>query len=217
MEKAIKARPIYTLGEELFNSISHGIGTLLAIAGCVVAIVTAACSGSPVKVVGASIYGAGLIILFLMSTLYHALANDKAKKVFRVFDHTSIYILIACSYTPITLVTLNGALGWTIFGIVWAVSIVGIVLNSVSIEKFKKFSMISYLALGWCIVPAIMPLVRSLHTTGLVFLVLGGIMYTLGFIFYKMKSIRYMHSVWHMFVLVGAILQYFCILLYVVK
>ncbi|MBQ4100146.1 MAG: hemolysin III family protein [Oscillospiraceae bacterium] len=203
----------YTLGEEITNSITHGIGALLGVAGLVILLVF---SNNAWEAVSSSIYGASMIMLFTMSTLYHALSNEKAKKVFRIFDHTSIFFLIAGTYTPITLVLLNGALGWVLFGIVWAAAIVGIVLNSISIERFKKFSMICYIASGWCIVIAIYPLIKAIATGGLVLLVLGGVAYTLGIIFYKKKTVRYMHAIWHIFVLLGAILQYFSILKYVI-
>lgn len=216
MDKLYKSVKLYSIGEEIANSITHGIGTLLSIAACIILIVTAAFSGSAIKVVSVSIFGASLILMFIMSTLYHALTNEKVKRVFKIFDHTAIFVLIAGTYTPIALVTLNGILGWTIFGIVWAVAIVGIVLNSISIEKFKKFSMIAYIAMGWCIVPVFKPLIDKLALGGIVFLVIGGLLYTLGVIFYKMKAIKYMHSIWHVFVLAGAISQYFCIQLYVI-
>lgn len=212
-----KSKKLYTVGEEVANAVTHGIGTLLSIAACVLLIVFAAQSGSAMKVVCASIYGACLIILFLMSTLYHAIVPEKAKRVFRIFDHTSIFVLIAGSYTPIALVTLGGALGWTIFGIVWGVSVLGIVLNSISIERFKRFSMILYVALGWCVIFVIKTVLEKLPLPAFLLLLAGGIAYTLGIVFYKMKNVKYMHSVWHLFVLAGAILQYFCVQLYVVS
>lgn len=208
--------PVYTLGEEIANSITHGIGALLAIAGCAVLIVFAALTGDPYKIVSSSVFGASLILLFLMSTLYHSLTNPTAKYVFRVFDHTSIFILIAGTYTPLTLVTLRGIWGWTIFGLVWASALLGIILNAVSIERFKKFSMLCYVASGWCIIAAIFPLIQKLDMTGVLFLVAGGIFYTVGLLFYSLNKIRYMHSIWHLFVLAGAIFHYFCILFYVV-
>ncbi len=210
-----KAKKMYTVGEEIVNSITHGIGALLSVAACVIMIVTAAKAGSSMQVVCASIYGACLIILFTMSTLYHALVPEKAKKVFRVFDHTSIFILIAGTYMPIVLVAIGGALGWTMFGIIWGLAILGIVLNSVSIEKFKVFSMIAYLAMGWCVLFIAKPVLNVMNIKGIVLLVIGGIAYTLGLIFYKKKEIKYMHSIWHLFVLAGAILHYFCVQFYV--
>ncbi len=206
----------YTLGEELFNSISHGVGALGAIACCAVIVVFAALTRDPWKIVSASVYGICMILLFLFSTLYHSLTNATAKKVFRAFDHLGIFLLIAGSYTPITLVTLRGPLGWTLFGVVWGAAVLGIVFNAISVERFKKFSMIAYIATGWTVVLAIVPLVRSIPLPGIILMVIGGLMYTIGIVFYKMKKIRYMHSVWHLFVLAGALFQYFAILFYVI-
>lgn len=206
----------YTLGEELFNSISHGVGALGAIACCTVIVVFAAFTRDPWKIVSASVYGTCMILLFLFSTLYHSLTNATAKKVFRAFDHLGIFLLIAGSYTPITLVTLRGPIGWTLFGVVWGAAILGIIFNSISVERFKKFSMAAYIATGWAVVLAIVPLVRSISLPGIILMVIGGLMYTIGILFYKMKKIRYMHSVWHLFVLAGALFQYFAILFYII-
>lgn len=211
-----KKNLLYTVEEEIANSVTHGIGALLAIAACVVLVVTSALTGDPYKIVSCSIYGASLIIMFSMSTLYHALTNEKAKYVFRIFDHTSIFILIAGTYTPIALNTLRGPIGWIIFSIEWTVTIVGVVLNSISIERFKKFSLIAYIAGGWCIVLAAFPFIKAIEPGGMWLILSGGLAYTIGIIFYKLKSLKYMHSLWHLFVLAGAILQYFCIQLYIV-
>ena len=207
--------PSYTLSEELINSISHGIGACLSVVALVLCIVQAAVNGNAWGVVSASIYGSSLIMLYCMSTLYHAITNKTARKVFRVFDHTSIFFLIAGTYTPITLVTLNGALGWTMFGIVWSMAILGIVLNSINVERFRKFSMICYIGMGWAVIMGLQEVIRKLPENGFIFLLLGGIMYTVGIIFYALKKYRYMHSIWHFFVLSGSILQFFCIYLYV--
>jgi len=204
-----------TLKEELINSITHGLGALLGIGGTVMAIIWAALYGNVYGVVSASIYGATLIILYTMSTLYHAFTNQTAKKVFRVFDHCSIFLLIAGTYTPFTLVTLNGPLGWTLFGIIWGLTVLGITLNAVGLERFKVFSMICYIAMGWLIIIAAKPVVTALGFRPMLLLLLGGIFYTVGAVFYAMKRIRYMHGVWHLFVLTGSVLHYFCILFYV--
>ena len=203
----------YTLGEELFNASTHGIGALLSVAGCVILLVRCHQLGDGVAVVSSAIYGATLIILYTMSTLYHALANEKAKAVFRVFDHVTIYLLIAGTYTPYTLACLGGAFGWTLFGIVWAAAIVGIVFSSISLRRFQKLSMICYIAMGWVILIAIKPLWQVIGTLPMVFLVIGGVLYTGGVLFYQMKESRYMHSIWHLFVIAGSIFQYFSILL----
>ncbi len=207
--------PVYTLSEELINSISHGVGACLSVAALVLCIVQAVVNGNAWGVVSASIYGASLVMLYSMSTLYHAITNRTARKVFRVFDHTSIFFLIAGTYTPITLVTLNGALGWTMFGIVWAAAILGIVLNSVNIEKFKKFSMVCYVGMGWAVLIGIKTVYELMPRTGFLFLALGGVLYTVGIIFYALKKFRYMHSIWHLFVLAGSIMHFFCIYWYV--
>ncbi len=199
--------------EELVNSITHGVGAALGIAGTVVAIVFAALYGDAYSVVSASIYGAMLIILYTMSTLYHALTNKTAKRVFRVFDHCSIFLLIAGTYTPFTLGPLRGALGWTIFGIIWGMAVLGVVLKSVNLEKFKVFSMICYIVMGWMIIIAIKPMLDAMGWSAMWFLLSGGISYTVGIIFFGMKS-PYMHGVWHLFVLAGSILHYFAILFY---
>ncbi len=202
----------YTLGEEIANSITHGVSALLAVAGSVVMIVMAALKGDAWCIVSASIYAFSLILLFTMSTIYHALAPNRAKKVFRVFDHTSIYLLIAGTYTPITIGLLRGSIGWVLFSVVWAICILGIVLNSVSIEKFKKLSMLFYIIAGWAVVMAVVPMIRTMSLSGLIFMLIGGICYTVGIVFYVMKNIKYMHSVWHLFVLAGAVFHYFAIL-----
>jgi len=207
--------PRYTLSEELFNSISHGIGACLSVAALVLCVVRAAFQSTAAGVVGAAIYGSTLVILYCMSTLYHAITNQTARRVFRVFDHTSIYLLIAGTYTPVTLVTLRGPMGWTLFGIVWGIAILGIVLNAINIERFKKFSMVSYIVMGWAVVIGAKDIIAKLPKGGLMFLLLGGIAYTVGIIFYALKKKRYMHSVWHFFVLAGSILQFFSVYIYV--
>ena len=212
MSASCKPMKHYTLGEEIANAVSHGLGALLAIAGCVVLIVCSALDHSPLKVVTSSIFGASLILMFVMSTMYHALSNRKAKSVFRIFDHNAIFLLIAGTYTPLTLVALQGWIGWAIFGVVWAATILGIVLNSINMERFKKFSMVCYLVTGWCIIVAIVPLIQHLNLVDLIFLLAGGIAYTVGILFYRLKSIQYMHSIWHLFVLAGAVCHYFCVL-----
>lgn len=209
--------PNYTLGEELLNSISHGIGFGLSVTALVLCVVKSAISGSAIAVVSSAIYGSMLIMLYLMSTLYHSLKVNNAKRVFNIIDHCSIYLLIAGSYTPYTLVTLNGALGWTIFGIIWGAAILGIVFNAIDVTKFKKVSLVSYIIMGWLIIAAIKPLMDALEPGGFIFLLLGGISYTIGAIFYAVgKKKKFMHSVFHIFVLIGSILQFFSIYFYVI-
>ena len=175
-------------------------------------IVVSAMRSDAWMVVSGSVYGASLIILYTMSTLYHAITNEKAKRVMRVMDHVTIFFLIAGTYTPITLVSLRGALGWVLFGLVWGAAILGIVFNSIDLEKFRKASVVCYVVMGWAIVFAIVPLIHSMPKISLIFLVLGGVVYSIGVIFYAVKKIKYFHSVWHLFTLGGSILHYFAIL-----
>ncbi len=207
----------YTLGEEIFNSVSHGAGVLLAIAGTIVLIVSAAIYSDAWAVVSSCIYGGSLIILYTMSTLYHAISNYKAKVFFRIMDHNTIFFLIAGTYTPYTLVSLRGPVGWTLFGIVWGAAIVGIILNSIDLEKFKKISMVCYILMGWVIIIAIKPMMNSMPSISLLFLLIGGIFYTVGIIFYAIKKVKYFHSVWHLFTVAGSIFHYFSILFVIIN
>lgn len=211
-----KEGAFYTLKEEIANAVTHGLGSAFALSGGAVLIVFAAFSHDTWKLVSTSIYVFSLLLLFTMSTLYHAFTGEKVKSFFRKLDHTSIFYLIAGTYTPFTLVLLRGALGWTMFATVWIVAIVGTVFNLINVDKFEKVSLIGYIASGWFIVIAIIPLAHALNVTGTLFLILGGLMYMIGIIFYKMKNRKYMHSIWHLFVLAGAVLHYFCVLFYVV-
>ncbi len=206
----------YSLGEEIFNAISHGAGAGLSIAGMVVLIVCSAIYADAWAVVSAAIYGSSLIILYTMSTLYHAITNVTAKKVFRIMDHNTIFFLIAGTYTPYTLVTLRGGLGWTMFGIIWGSAALGIVLTSINLEKFKLFSFICYLGMGLAVLFAIKPMSQALNRLSIVFLLVGGAFYLIGVIFYKLKQFKYMHSIWHLFVVGGSIFHYFSIFLAIV-
>ena len=217
MPKQKGTNPVYSLAEELMSSISHGVGTLLAVAALVVGVVTAAIYSDAWCVVSMAVYGATLVVLYSMSTIYHGLKPNKGKRVFRVLDHCAVFFLIAGTYTPLTLVSLRGVLGWVMFGIVWGAAVLGIVLNAVSLHRFKVFSMICYIAMGWVIVFAFKPLMEVMQTGGIVLLITGGVAYTIGAVLYGIgKKVKYMHSVFHFFVLAGSILHYFCILLYVV-
>lgn len=207
----------YTLGEEIFNAVSHGAGGLLSIAGTVVLIVLCAVYSDAWSVISACVYGASLIILYTMSTLYHAITNEKAKKFFRVMDHNTIFFLIAGTYTPFTLVTLRGKLGWILFGIVWGSALIGFILNSIDLEKFRKPSVVCYILMGWVIIIAVKPMLNSLPGLSLVFLLLGGIFYTVGVIFYSLKKIKWFHSVWHLFTVAGSVLHYFSVLIALLK
>lgn len=207
----------YTLGEEIFNSVSHGIGGGLSIAGTVILIVFAVIYSNAWGVVSSAIYGSSLIILYTMSTLYHAITNRKAKGFFRIMDHNTIFFLIAGTYTPITLVPLRGALGWTIFGVVWGAAVLGIVLNSIDLEKFRKPSVVCYLLMGWAIVAAVKPMLANVNKLSLLFLLIGGACYSVGVIFYAIKKVKYFHSIWHLFTIAGSVFHWFSILLIMIR
>lgn len=222
MPKAVQKETVditkrYTLGEEIFNSVTHGIGGGLSIAGTVVLIVFAAIYSNAWGVVSSAIYGASLIILYTMSTLYHAITNRKAKGFFRIMDHNTIFFLIAGTYTPITLVPLRGAIGWVIFGIVWAAAALGIVLNSIDLEKFRKPSVVCYVLMGWAIVAALKPMLANVNKLSLLFLLIGGAFYTVGIIFYAIKKVKYFHSVWHLFTIAGSVFHWFAILFIMIR
>lgn len=207
----------YTLGEEIFNSVSHGVGGGLSIAGTVVLIVLAAIHSDAWGVVSSAIFGASLIILYTMSTLYHAITNHRAKAFFRIMDHNTIFFLIAGTYTPITLVPLRGALGWVLFGIVWGAAVLGIVFNSIDLEKFRKPSVVCYIAMGWVIVIAIKPMLQKVSPLSLWFLLIGGLFYTVGVIFYVKKKKKYFHSIWHLFTIAGSVFHYFAVVGMIVR
>ncbi len=207
-----------SLGEEIANSISHGIGTLLAIAGTVIAIVYAAIYGDAMSIVCAALYGASMIILYASSTIYHSLANNKAKRVFRILDHCNIFVLILGTYIPVCLALLRGALGWVYFGVLAACTIVGIVFNAIDLKRWSKVSVVLYLIMGWIIVFSFKQFIAALPqeslATSLGLLVGGGIAYSLGVIFFALGKYKYMHYIWHLFVLAGTVLQYFFVLFY---
>ena len=208
--------PSYTFGEEMINSLSHAIGTGLSIAGLVLLLIKSISTGDPWKIVTSILFGTSLILLYFMSTLYHALPATIIKRIFRVFDHCTIYVLIAGTYTPFTLVSLRDSVGWVVMIIIWLAAIIGILLNALDVERFAKASMVCYLAMGWCIVLTFRPLMSAIASNGILLLLLGGIAYTIGAILYGIGSKhRYMHSVWHFFVLAGSILHFLSVYLYV--
>ncbi|MGY3778148.1 PAQR family membrane homeostasis protein TrhA [Isobaculum melis] len=210
----VKATRKYEILNEVLNAVTHGIGVVLSIAGLVVLLISASKTGDSLRFVSYTIYGSSIILLHLCSTLFHSLIFTKAKKVFQIFDHSSIYILIAGSYTPLCLVTIGGRLGWILFLTVWAIAILGIIYKSLWIDKFKKASTVLYVAMGWICMVAIKQLWGGLGLTGFMLLLSGGLAYTVGAIFYSMRDVKYMHVVWHLFVLLGTALIYFSILLY---
>ena len=212
--------PTYTKGEEIFNMTSHIVGGVLGIVATVLCVVIAAIHHNIYGVVSGAIYGTTMILLYTMSSIYHGLKPSlTAKKVFQVIDHCTIFLLIAGSYTPFLLCTFreyNAALGWSMFGIIWGAAILGILLNSIDLKKYKVFSMICYLAMGWCIIVKANLLPMLLGVPGTILLVVGGIAYTIGAIFYGLgRTRKYRHSIFHLFILLGSFLQFLCILLYV--
>jgi hemolysin III len=200
---------------EIANSVTHGIGALLAIAGLILLVVFAAIYGNVWHVVSFSIYGSTLVLLYLASTLYHSAQNPKVKKTLRIIDHAAIYLLIAGTYTPFMLVTLQGVRGWVMFGVIWGLAVVGIIYKIFFINKLVVISTIFYLLMGWMIVFSIGDLFRALPLEGIIFLGAGGLSYTLGIIFYAGRERLLMHAIWHLFVLGGSICHFFAILFYV--
>ena len=203
----------YTIAEEIASCSCHGLGIILGIAALAVLTAFASITGNPWKIVSAAIFASSMIILYSTSTVYHALTNQRAKKILKKFDHIAIYYLIAGTYTPFLLVNLRGTIGWTIFGIIWGLTILGTVLKLIiPANGTKLWSILLYLIMGWLIVFASKALVANLNTTGLVFLILGGLFYTAGIPFYMWKSKRFTHAIWHAFVLCGTIMHFFAIL-----
>jgi hemolysin III len=209
---ADKTKRVYSTREEIANAITHGIGAALAIAALVILIVFAAIRGNVWHVVSFTVYGSTLILLYFASTLYHSLTNLRAKGVFHKFDHISIYLLIAGTYTPFCLTALRGWIGWTVFGVVWSCAILGAVLKSISVGKRVMMSTILYVLMGWVIIIAIKPLYNAMPYNGFLLLVAGGVSYTLGTIFFIRDQVKYNHSVWHIFVLGGSVLHFFSVL-----
>ncbi|PNR96672.1 hemolysin III family protein [Petrotoga sp. 9PWA.NaAc.5.4] len=206
----------FTIGEEVANAVIHGIGALLSIIALVLLIVFSAINKKPWSIMSSIIYGSSLIILYLSSTLYHSFQNQKLKDLFEIFDHCAIYILIAGTYTPFTLIILKDKLGWILFSIVWALAAVGIVFKIFFVKKFRILSTFLYIAMGWLVVFAMEPLIANLDPWGIFWLVAGGILYTLGTIFYIWRKIPYHHALWHLIVLAGSICHFFSVFFYVI-
>ena len=208
--------PKYSLGEEIMSAITHGIGVLLSLAALIMCVTLSAQKGNALAVLSSVIYGTTLIILYTMSTLYHSLAVNNAKRVFRIIDHCSIFLLIAGTYTPFTLLALKQPLGVILFLLIWSIAILGIVLNAVNLKKFKLISIIGYLILGWIIIFCYNPLKEAVPFSGILLLIAGGVVYTIGALLYAVgKKIKYFHPIFHIFVLAGSILHFFAVLLYV--
>lgn len=203
-------------GEETANAILHGTGAALALAGLAVMVTLSAMHGNAWHVVSSAVFGASLVLLYLASTLYHAFPWPRVKRVFEVMDHAAIYVLIAGTYTPFALVTLRGAWGWSIFGVVWALAVAGIVVQAVFPGRLRGLMTALYLAMGWIVVIAFGPLLSALAPAGIAWLIAGGVIYSAGVFFYYRKRFRFSHAVWHVFVLAGSVCHFIAILRYVI-
>jgi hemolysin III len=206
----------YTPAEEIAHSLLHGLGVVLSIAGLTVLVTFASLRGDVRAVVGCSIYGATLILLYVASTLYHSIPIPRAKRVLRVLDHAAIYLLIAGTYTPISLVSLRGAWGWSLLASIWGLALLGVASELATPALARRLSLGLYLAMGWLVVIAARPLARSVAPAGIALLVLGGGAYTLGVAFYAWRRLPFNHAVWHACVLAGSVLHFFAVLLYVI-
>jgi hemolysin III len=211
-----RSEPTFSLGEEIAHAVSHGVGIVLSIIGLTTLVAFAALRGNAWHVVTCAVFGTTLVLAYVASTLYHAVPPGRAKRVLRILDHSSIYLLIAGTYTPFALVSLRGPWGWTLFAVVWTAALAGIVFKSVALGKLPVVSVLLYLAMGWCIVIAFEPLVQALAPGGVKLLFAGGLAYTCGLAFYAARRVRFHHFAWHLFVLAGSVLHFFAVLLYVV-
>lgn len=213
--KKMTTKKVYrnlTVGEEIVNSITHGIGTLLSIAALVLLVVFAAIKGNAWHVVSFAIFGSTMILLYLSSTLYHSFQKPKIKNLFARFDHAAIFLLIAGTYTPYMLSSLRGGLGWTFFGIIWGLAITGAVIRSIYLTRFRKLMVVIYVLMGWMFVFALKSIIKITPVDSLVFLFIGGGLYTIGVIFYAWRNLKYGHGIWHLFVLGGSIMHFFAVL-----
>jgi hemolysin III len=206
----------YSIKEELAHSVSHGIGLLLSVAGLATLIVYSSLYGDVWHIVSSGIYGASLIALYTSSTLYHAVTVPDLKKLLQKIDHAAIFILIAGTYTPFTLVNLRGGWGWTLFGMVWSIAIAGMIMEMIVKKRYKRVSLSLYLGLGWLVMIAIKPMIANVEMGGLILLFVGGLFYSLGVIFYVWKTLVYHHAIWHLFVLAGSACHFFAIFFYVI-
>jgi hemolysin III len=203
------------LKEETINAWTHGLGALLSLAGLVVLVVLASLRGDAWHIVSCSIYGVMLLLLFSSSTLYHSFRNERVKHVLRIIDHAAIFLLIAGTYTPFVLVNLRGGWGWSLFGVIWGLALAGIVFQVFFVSRFRLLQTVIYLLMGWLVVIAVKPLLTRVALPGLLWLLAGGLSYTVGALFYLWKKLPYHHAVWHLFVLAGGVCHYFAVLFYV--
>ncbi|MGN1317499.1 MAG: hemolysin III family protein [Lachnospirales bacterium] len=209
--------PNYSKGEEIFNFVSHIVGGALSVAALVICIVIAAIHGNGYGVVASCIYGVCMICLYTMSSIYHGLRKGTAKKVFQVIDHCTIYFMIAGSYMPVALCAIreqNTALGWVLFGVIWALTALATTLTAIDLEKFNKFSMVCYIGMGWCVVFCFKALYAAVGLGGIIWFLVGGLMYTIGAVIYSYDK-KYAHCVFHVFVILGSVAHFFAIILYI--
>ncbi len=207
----------YPTTEEKINILTHGLGLLLSIAALVLLVIHASTHGTARHIVSFTIFGASLILLYSASTLYHYSQKPDIRRKLNILDHASIYVLIAGTYTPFTLITLKGWLGWTIFGITWGIAIIGVFFKLFYTGRFDKISTIAYVAMGWIIIFAVKPLIENLPLNGLYWLLAGGIFYTIGAVLYSVKKIKFNHAIFHVFVLLGSFSHFMAIYFYVLK
>lgn len=212
--------PNYTRGEEIMNMVTHIVGGAFGVAALVIGVIAAAFTGDAMKIVSVSIYGVTLVVMYTISSVYHGLNIGTAKKVMQVIDHCDIYFLIAGTYTPILLCSIrptNPAIAWTIFGVEWGLTALAVTLNAIDLKRYSKLSMTCYIGMGWCIVAVLKPTIECITMGGFWWLLFGGVAYTIGAVFYGVgKKIHYIHSVFHIFVVIGSVLQYIAILKYVI-
>ena len=207
---------IYSFGEEVAHAVTHGLGAVLAIVGLVALVVRAELYGDYWAVLSAAIFGSTLVMMYVASTLYHSIPLPRARHILRVIDHSMIYLLIAGSYTPITLISLHGAWGWSLFTFVWVLALFGVVFKIYATGKYEKLSLAIYLGMGWAAVVAIGPLLEHVPRGGLIMMLIGGITYSGGVLFYTWERLRYHHAIWHLFVLGGSVMHYLGVFYYVI-
>lgn len=204
-----------SLIEELANGITHGIGLVLSVIGMITLVVLSVMRGNAWHIAGCTTFGVTLVLLYAASTLYHTFHTPRLKRILKILDHAAIYLLIAGTYTPFTLVNLRGFWGWTLFSIVWGLSVFGILWKLFHAERFQIISTLIYLAMGWVVLIAVKPVISAVPVSGIVWLVAGGLFYTIGVFFFAFNRLRYNHAIWHVFVMAGSICHYFAVLFYV--
>ncbi len=207
----------YTIAEEIANTVTHGFGMLLSIAALAILVGFSSTNGDTWQIVSSSIFGATLVLLYGASTLYHGIPHPQSRDILQKLDHAAIYLLIAGTYTPFLLVSLRGAWGWSLFGVIWSIAIIGIVFEFINWKPFRRISLALYLGMGWIVIIAIEPMLENVASGGLLLLLLGGLSYSLGVIFYVWDKLSFNHAIWHLFVLTGSIFHFFSILFYVIQ